>query len=152
MGQAVDWWPLLLIGAGVAIIFSGTLGVLATALAGVLVGILIGGFIGGAASFPTSCGTGDPLPLRAFEDGSLGGAADVEIDLNCVTLEVAGWRRCTTGSSRPMRRRRTASRLRLMTARSASGPSDTVVLGSEHRLHVGVTVPGEERDEPVDAR
>ena len=91
LGEATRWWPLILIGAGVAVLFAGALGSVATLLAGVLLGLLIGGLIAGAGSFPTSCGGGDPGPLRAFDDGSFGGSnADVELDLNCVTLEVAG--------------------------------------------------------------
>jgi hypothetical protein len=141
VNQAVDWWPLILIGAGVAIIFSGALGVVATALAGVLVGILIGGFIGGAASFPSGCGTGDPLPLRPFEDGSLDGAADVEIELDCVTLEVAGG---DDDGWIVEADEETADLLDVSSDDGALGvrAKDTVVLGGEHRLHVGVTVPG----------
>ncbi|RPH36599.1 MAG: hypothetical protein EHM90_01630 [Chloroflexi bacterium] len=90
LGQAAQWWPLFLIGAGVAIIFAGTLGVIATAAAGVLLGLLVGGLIGGGANISTACGPGEPGPLQAYQDGSFSGAADVEIDLNCVTLVVAG--------------------------------------------------------------
>jgi len=91
LAEATRWWPLILIGAGVAVIFAGRLGVVAIGLAGVVLGLLIGGLIAGAGSFPTSCGGGDPGPLRAFDDGSFSGSnADVELDLNCVTLEVAG--------------------------------------------------------------
>ena len=142
VGQAVDWWPLILIGAGVAIIFSGTLGVIATALAGVLVGILIGGFIGGAASFPTSCGTGDPLPLSAFQDGSFDGAGNVEIELNCATLEIAGG----SGNAWSVEADDEAAAILDVGA----GPEelvvrvqDEMVLEQAHRLHVDVTVPEE---------
>ncbi|MGH2394387.1 MAG: LiaI-LiaF-like domain-containing protein [Candidatus Limnocylindria bacterium] len=91
LNEATRWWPLILIGAGVAVIFAGRLGAVAIGLAGVLLGLLIGGLVGGAGSFPTACGGGDPGPLRPFEDGSFGGSSgDVELDLNCVTLEVNG--------------------------------------------------------------
>jgi hypothetical protein len=91
LAEASRWWPLILIGAGVAVIFAGRLGAVAIGLAGVLLGLLIGGLVGGAGSFPTACGGGDPGPLQPFEDGSFGGSSgDVELDLNCVTLEVNG--------------------------------------------------------------
>jgi hypothetical protein len=140
VGQAVDWWPLILIGAGVAIIFAGALGAIATALAGVLVGVLIGGLIGGAASFPASCGTGDPQPLRPFVDGSMEGGGVVEIDLNCGTLEVAG------GSGQAWSVEADEETADLLEV--GGGPDELVirvdeamVLGTSHRLHVGVTVP-----------
>ena len=50
LSDAAQWWPLFLIGAGVAIIFAGALGVLATAAAGILLGVLVGGLIGGGAA------------------------------------------------------------------------------------------------------
>jgi hypothetical protein len=91
LNEAVQWWPLILIGAGIAVIFAGALGSIATALAGVLLGLLAGGLISSGGSFPTACAATDPGPLQAFEEGSfVGREADVEIDLNCVTLEVAG--------------------------------------------------------------
>ena len=90
LNEASRWWPLILIGAGVAVIFAGSLGAVAIGLAGVLLGALIGGLIG-AGSFPTACGGGDPGPLQTFDEGSLrGNGADVELDLNCVSLEVTG--------------------------------------------------------------
>lgn len=91
LNDAVQWWPLILIGAGIAVIFAGALGSVATALAGVLLGLLVGGLIGSGGSLPTACAGGDPGPLQAFDEGSFAGnGADVELDLNCVTLEVAG--------------------------------------------------------------
>jgi hypothetical protein len=91
VGQALRWWPLFLIGAGVAIIFAGTLGVLATGAAGVLLGLIIGGFIGGgAANLPSACGNEPSGELQAFEEGSFSGSASVEIELDCVTLSVGG--------------------------------------------------------------
>jgi len=75
----------------VAVIFAGRLGAVATGLAGVLLGALIGGLIGGAVSFPTACGGDDPGPVQPFEHGSFAGtSADVELDLNCISLEVVG--------------------------------------------------------------
>ena len=141
VGQAVEWWPLILIGAGVAIIFSGTLGVVATALAGVLVGVVIGGFIGGAASLPTSCGSGDPQPLSAFQDGTFDGAAEVEIELSCATLEIGG----TSGDDWTVEADdETAGILEVAEDGSSLGVRTAdVALGTEHRLHVGVTVPAE---------
>jgi hypothetical protein len=87
---ATRWWPLILIGAGVAVIFAGSLGAVAMGLAGVLLGLLIGGLVG-AGSFPTACGGDEPGQLGAFADGTFGGSgADVELDLNCVNLLVSG--------------------------------------------------------------
>jgi hypothetical protein len=142
LSDAAQWWPLFLIGAGVAIIFAGALGVLATAAAGILLGVLVGGLIGGgAANLSTACGPGDPGPLEAWEEGSFSGSADVEIDLNCVTLEVAGG----AGSDWAIEAAsETAGRLEL----SAGGDGfelqsdDANVLGD--RLHVGVTLPAGE--------
>jgi hypothetical protein len=87
------FWPVLLIGAGVALIFAGTLGVVATALAGIFLGALVGALIGGVALGPVSvgCGTGDPGPLAPFEDGTFSGdGAQVRLELNCTALEVVG--------------------------------------------------------------
>jgi hypothetical protein len=142
LSQAAQWWPLFLIGAGVAIIFAGALGVIATAAAGILLGLLVGGLIGGgAANLSTACGPGEPEPLAAWEEGSFSEPADVEIDLNCVTLEVAGgpdgeW---TIESAAD-----TADRLDL------SADADGLELQSDDanaigdRLHVGVTLPADE--------
>ncbi len=143
LSQAVQWWPLFLIGAGVAIIFAGALGVVATALAGVLLGLLVGGFIGGGATLPTSCGTGEPAALEAYEDGTLASGAEVDIDLNCVTLEVsAGDGQVFTVSADE----ETASQLDVSADpdRLEVSSDDTVIIGSDHRLHVGVVVPGDE--------
>ncbi len=155
VSQAVDWWPLILIGAGVAIVFSGTLGVIATALAGVLVGVLIGGFIGGAASLPTSCGSGDPLPLQRLPGRRRSTApADVEIELNCATLEVGGG----SGDQWTVEAdEETADILEVADDDGSLGVRTAEDIGfeSEHRLHVGVTVPGRsghERDEPPERR
>ena len=91
LAEVTRWWPLILVGAGLAVIFAGALGSVATALAGVLLGALIGGLIATGGSFPTACAGDDPGPLEAFDEGSfVGRAAVVELDLNCVTLEVAG--------------------------------------------------------------
>lgn len=81
---------MILIGAGVAVIFAGRLGGVAIGLAGVLLGLLIGGLVG-AGSFPTACSGDEPGRLQAVADGSFGGnGADVNIDLNCVNLVVSG--------------------------------------------------------------
>jgi hypothetical protein len=86
-----QWWPLLLIGAGVAIVFAGALGVVAVGLSGILLGLLVGGLVMGAASLPVGCGSEDPGPLVAVDGGSFSGdGAEVDLDLNCATLEVAG--------------------------------------------------------------
>jgi hypothetical protein len=86
-----QWWPLLLIGAGVAIIFAGTLGVVAVALSGILLGVLVGGVVMGAASLPVGCGNEDEGALVAVADGEFSGdGAEVDLELNCATLEVAG--------------------------------------------------------------
>jgi LiaI-LiaF-like transmembrane region len=91
LNEAIQWWPLILIGAGIAVIFAGALGSVATALAGALLGVLVGGLIGSGGALPTACAGGDPGPLQPFGEGSfVGREADVELDLNCVTLEVAG--------------------------------------------------------------
>ncbi len=142
VGQAVDWWPLILIGAGVAIVFSGTLGVIATALAGVLVGVLIGGFIGGAASLPTSCGSDDPPPLIAFQDGSFDGAGNVEVELSCATLEVVG----ESGDQWTVEADEQAAGILEVADDEGSlsvRTAEDIGFESEHRLHVGVTVPAE---------
>jgi hypothetical protein len=84
-----QWWPLLLIGAGVAIIFAGALGAVAVALSGILLGLLVGGLVMGAASLPVGCGSEGEGPLVAVADGEFAGdEAEVDIDLNCTTLEV----------------------------------------------------------------
>ena len=90
LSDASQWWPLLIIGAGVAIIFAGVLGSLATGLAGLLLGVMVGALLSGATSLPTSC-SGEAGPLQAFQDGSFDGpGAQVIADLSCVTLEVSG--------------------------------------------------------------
>lgn len=142
LGQAAQWWPLFLIGAGVAIIFAGALGVFATAAAGILLGLLVGGLIGGGANMSTACGPGEPGSLEAYRDGSFSGSADVEIDLNCVTLVVAGgsgtdWSVELDADS--------ADRVDLESGDDGFDlqADDTVVVGT-HRLNVGVTIPAEE--------
>lgn len=91
LNEAIQWWPLILIGAGFAVIFAGALGSVAIALAGALLGLLVGGLIGTGGSLPTACAGGDPGPLQPLDEGSfVGREADVELDLNCATLEVAG--------------------------------------------------------------
>jgi hypothetical protein len=86
-----QWWPLLLIGAGLAIVFAGVLGVVAVALSGVLLGLLVGGLVSGPANFGVGCTTEAAGSLVAYQEGSFSGSApDVQIDLNCVTLEVTG--------------------------------------------------------------
>lgn len=91
VSEAARWWPLFLIGAGVAIIFAGVLGVIATAVAGILLGVLVGGLIAGAGTITVGCGGGDPLPLAALEDGSFSGhGAEVQLEVDCTKLEVTG--------------------------------------------------------------
>jgi LiaI-LiaF-like transmembrane region len=91
LNEAIQWWPLILIGAGIAVIFAGALGSVATALAGALLGLLVGGLIGSGGTLPTACAGGASGPLQPLGEGSfVGREADVELDLNCVTLEVAG--------------------------------------------------------------
>jgi Domain of unknown function (DUF5668) len=141
LGQAAQWWPLFLIGAGVAIIFAGTLGVIATAAAGVLLGLLVGGLIGGGANISTACGPGEPGPLQAYQDGSFSGAADVEIDLNCVTLVVTGG----PGNDWSLEAdEESADRIDLSVDEDSFDlqADDTVV--NTQRLNVGVTIPAEE--------
>jgi hypothetical protein len=142
LSEAAQWWPLFLIGAGVAIIFAGVLGVIATAAAGVLLGLLVGGLIGGgAANLPSACGVGEPGPVQAWEEGSFSGSGDVEIDLNCVTLAVAGG----SGSEWAIEAAsETADHLDL--SANADGfelqADDPNVIGE--RLNVGVILPAEE--------
>jgi len=69
ISEAARWWPLILIGAGVAIIFAGALGAVATALAGVLLGALVGGLIAGGPILSASCGLGNPGPLEPYAEG-----------------------------------------------------------------------------------
>lgn len=141
LGQAAQWWPLFLIGAGVAIIFAGTLGVIATAAAGVLLGLLVGGLIGGGANISTACGPGEPGPLQAYQDGTFSGAADVEIDLNCVTLVVAGgpdndWSLEADEES--------ADRIDFSVDENSFDLQADDTLVTTQRLNVGVTIPAEE--------
>ena len=90
LADAGQWWPLLIIGAGVAIIFAGILGSVATGLAGLLLGVMVGAVISGATSLPTNC-SGEADPVQAFQDGSFDGSgADVIADLSCITFEVSG--------------------------------------------------------------
>lgn len=142
LGQAAQWWPLFLIGAGVAIIFAGALGVIATAAAGILLGLLVGGLIGGGLNASTACGPGEPGPLQAYQDGEFSGRTDVEIDLNCVTLQVAGgsgadWSVKTDEDS--------ADRIDFSSTDDGFTlrADDTVVVGT-HRLNVGVTIPADD--------
>jgi hypothetical protein len=142
LNDAAQWWPLFLIGAGVAIIFAGALGVIATAAAGILLGLLVGGLIGGgAANLPTACGPGDPGPLEAWEEGSFTEPANVEIDLNCVTLVVTGG----PGSDWAIEAAsETAERLELSVDEDELDlqADDSTFMGD--RLHVGVMLPADE--------
>ncbi|HUG95785.1 MAG TPA: DUF5668 domain-containing protein [Pleomorphomonadaceae bacterium] len=138
LAEATRWWPLILIGAGVAVIFAGSLGVVAIGLAGVLLGLLIGGLVG-AGSFPTACGDDEPGQLGSFADGSFGGSgADVQIDLNCVSLEVGG----SAGSQWVVEAdEESASDLELSSGdqRLEIRSGDSVSLGG--RRHVAVALP-----------
>jgi len=146
LNQAVRWWPLILIGAGVAVIVAGRLGAIAIGLAGVLLGLLIGGLVGGAASFPPACGGGDPGSLLPFEEGSFAGLerADVRIEVNCVRLEVAG-------SASKIGWSVEADEDAAADLSLSSGPSslelgtvDSVTVGLEGSRHVAVTLPADE--------
>ncbi len=66
LANAGQWWPLLLIiGVGVAVIFAGVLGSVATALAGLLLGVMVGALISGATSIPASC-AGEASAVQAL--------------------------------------------------------------------------------------
>lgn len=142
LSNAGQWWPLLLIGAGVAVIFAGVLGALSTALAGVLVGVMVGALISGGGSFPTTCGdtTAGVSPL---DDGSFDGSgADVVVDLSCITLEIGGgsgsdWAVKADEASAPnLEINGDSDRLEVKTSEG--------VVGFEGRRHVALTVPGDD--------
>jgi hypothetical protein len=137
-----QWWPLLLIGAGVAIIFAGTLGVVAVALSGILLGVLVGGVVMGAASLPVGCGTADEGPLVAIADGEFSGdGAEVDLDLNCATLEVAAG----DGSTWDVSADEDSADEELI----VSDSDETLEVRTENenpvgdRRHVAVTIPGD---------
>jgi len=143
LAGASRWWPLILVGAGVAVIFAGRLGAVAIGLAGILLGLVIGGLVGGAGSFTTACGGGDPGRLQPFEDGSFGGSRHVrvELDLNCVTLEVNGgdaaeW--IVEADEESASDLELSSSERNLVIRSG----DAASLGG--RRHVAVTLPGDD--------
>lgn len=140
LADAGQWWPLLLIGVGVAVIFAGVLGSVATGLAGILLGVMAGALIAGGASLPTTCAD-TAGPVSAFRDGSFSDSqADVVVDLSCVTLEVSGgsgsdWVVEADEQSAPdLNLSSDAGRLELRT--------DPGVVGFEARRHVAMTVPG----------
>ena len=144
VSEAARWWPLFLIGAGVAIIFAGVLGVIATGLAGVLLGLLVGGLIGGAGTITVGCGGGDPLPLAALEEGSFSGnGADVQLRVDCTKLEVSGGG--TDGAWTVQADEQAAADV---TVESGSDSLDvrtesqTAVIPERPR-HVGVSLPGD---------
>jgi Domain of unknown function (DUF5668) len=86
-----QWWPLLLIGAGLAIIFAGVLGVVAVALSGILLGLLVGGLVSGSANLGVGCANEPEGQLTSYEEGSFSADAPViAFQLNCVTLDIAG--------------------------------------------------------------
>jgi hypothetical protein len=142
LADAGQWWPLLLIGAGVAVIFAGVLGSVATGLAGILLGVMAGALLSGATAIPTGCGD-TTSPVHAVADGAFSDpGADVVIDLNCVTLEVAGedganWvLELDDASEANMTVSADSDRLQLST------PDD--VTDFDARRHVVLTVPGDE--------
>lgn len=141
LGDIGQWWPLLLIGAGVAIIFAGVLGVVAVALSGILLGLLVGGLISGSANLGVSCASEDGGPMAAFQDGSFSGSApDIQLDLNCVSLEVTG----DDGDAWAIEADETAAdRLELSadSDRLELSNGDDVAIGTENRGHLAVTVP-----------
>jgi len=143
LADAGQWWPLLLIGVGVAVIFAGVLGSVATGLAGVLLGVMAGALIAGGASFPTTCAD-TAGPVSAFRDGSFSDSqADVVVDLSCITLEVSGgsgsdWVVQADQDSAPdLNLSSDSGRLELKT--------DPGVVGFDARRHVVMTVPGGDR-------
>ena len=144
LAEAARWWPLFLIGAGVAIMFQGALGVIATGLAGVLLGLLVGGLIGGAPTFSVGCGTGEPRPLEAYADGTFSDpGAQVRLDLSCATLEVAGdatdanWAVQADTESAPDITVDPGSTS--LAVRTEEGPT----FGLDRPRHVGVSLPGD---------
>jgi hypothetical protein len=142
LSNAGQWWPLLLIGAGLAVIFAGVLGAVSTALAGVLVGVMVGALISGGGSFPTTCGD-TTAPVGPLDDGSFDGSgADVVVDLSCITLEISGgsgsdWAVAADEASAPnLEVTAESDHLGLRTSEG--------VVGFEGRRHVALTVPGDD--------
>jgi hypothetical protein len=86
-----QWWPLLVIGAGVAVIFAGALGAVAVALSGILLGLLVGGLVMGAANLPVGCSADEPGALVPVGDGTFTSPETAfDIELSCASLDVSG--------------------------------------------------------------
>ena len=141
LANAGQWWPLLLIGVGVAVIFAGVMGSVATALAGVLLGVMAGALISGATSIPVSCGN-EASAVQAYQDGSFDASgAEITVDLSCVTFDVAGG----PGSDWAVQADEQSTHDMTVTSDSDSLDLHTdagVVF--EGRRHVALTVPADE--------
>jgi hypothetical protein len=88
------FWPLLLVGLGVALILGRTrAGLLGTVIAATALGLVAGGALAAGVSSVANfggCGPGDTSTDQRLEDsGTFGGPATVRFDLDCGTLEVS---------------------------------------------------------------
>jgi len=81
-------WPLILIAIGVSVVLSQTpLAIVGTIVAALVVGTAGGALIAVGPGF-ASCGGAEPTTLET-ERGQFSGAAQVTLDFNCGSLEVA---------------------------------------------------------------
>src|SRR5262245_47441127 len=90
LGDAWRLWPLIIIGIGVAILFSRTrLALVATVVAALVLGTLAGTALSSIGGGVFDCvRTGDPLPGRITTQGPLGGDASVDVHIACGTLQL----------------------------------------------------------------
>lgn len=96
VGQAVGYWPVLVIGLGVGLVLRGTrFRVAGGMLAAAMPGLLLGGLVMAAPDMAIDCGDAAPTTF-ATRQGMFDGPASVELSLACGELSVTtapgnGW-------------------------------------------------------------
>lgn len=96
VGQALGFWPVVVIALGLGILLRRTrLGLPGGMLAAAMPGLLLGGLVVAAPQLAPGCGDVGPVSL-ATQQGTFGGAAAVDLTLACGDLAVttvpgSGW-------------------------------------------------------------
>ncbi len=87
--RALQLWPIVVIGLGVALLLRGTkLGIAGGVLAAAMPGLLLGGLLVIGSSLEADCGVSEPRSVET-QEGSFGATARVEIGVDCGELAVS---------------------------------------------------------------
>ena len=87
------WWPLLLIGLGIALLLGRSqAGLIGTALLALILGTLVGSVLAGGNLWLggiTECASSSTQTSQLDKDGTFSGDASVTIDLDCGSVDLA---------------------------------------------------------------